>query len=242
MLKFFRKARVNMIKDKKVSRYLAYAIGEIILVMVGILLALQVNNWNEKRKIKKTLNYTLRIISADLAIDTTAAAGVIEFYENNQENSKKVLLGKFTKDNYQNCLQCFNLVTIYQPFNIQTKGINLLKNIIDSESEQVDSLITDLSKFYSVFTPLLEKSNNRMENTVMDNFKVLQDKSWFIDMAQANFTPEVIDYFTSSEDYKKRVVSHGMLAAVNHLSLSKQYKNNAAKLLRQIEERLNYAE
>jgi len=50
MLKIFRKVRHNMIKNSKVTSYLLYAIGEIVLVMIGILLALQVNNWNEQRK------------------------------------------------------------------------------------------------------------------------------------------------------------------------------------------------
>lgn len=53
MLKIFRKIRHNMINEGNLKRYLFYAIGEILLVMIGILLALQVNNWNEERKVKK---------------------------------------------------------------------------------------------------------------------------------------------------------------------------------------------
>jgi len=50
MIKFFRKIRYNLMEKNKTGIYLKYAIGEIVLVMVGILLALQVNNWNESRK------------------------------------------------------------------------------------------------------------------------------------------------------------------------------------------------
>lgn len=50
MIKFFRHIRQRMIKENRVSKYLLYAIGEIALVMIGILLALQVNTWNEGRK------------------------------------------------------------------------------------------------------------------------------------------------------------------------------------------------
>jgi hypothetical protein len=49
MIKFFRKIRQKMLSENKFSKYLIYAIGEIILVMIGILLALQVNNWNVQR-------------------------------------------------------------------------------------------------------------------------------------------------------------------------------------------------
>ena len=53
MIIFFRKIRQRLLTENKFSKYLLYAIGEIALVMIGILLALQVNNWNEDQKIKR---------------------------------------------------------------------------------------------------------------------------------------------------------------------------------------------
>ncbi len=49
MIKFFRKIRQNLLNEGKTNKYFKYAIGEIILVVIGILIALQINNWNEKR-------------------------------------------------------------------------------------------------------------------------------------------------------------------------------------------------
>ena len=49
MIKFFRKIRQKLLSENKFSKYLLYAIGEIILVVIGILLALQINNWNQQR-------------------------------------------------------------------------------------------------------------------------------------------------------------------------------------------------
>ncbi len=50
MIKFFRKIRQQLLVQNKVSRYLLYALGEIVLVVLGILIALSINNWNEERK------------------------------------------------------------------------------------------------------------------------------------------------------------------------------------------------
>jgi len=50
MIKFFRKIRQNLLMENNTGKYFKYAIGEIVLVMIGILLALQVSNWNQERK------------------------------------------------------------------------------------------------------------------------------------------------------------------------------------------------
>jgi len=50
MIKFFRKIRQKLLSENKFSKYLLYAIGEIILVVIGILIALQINTWNEQRR------------------------------------------------------------------------------------------------------------------------------------------------------------------------------------------------
>ena len=50
MINFFRKTRKKMADDNKPMKYMKYAIGEILLVVVGILIALSINNWNEERK------------------------------------------------------------------------------------------------------------------------------------------------------------------------------------------------
>jgi hypothetical protein len=48
MIKFFRHIRQSLILENKTGKYLKYAIGEIVLVVIGILIALQINNWNEQ--------------------------------------------------------------------------------------------------------------------------------------------------------------------------------------------------
>ncbi|WP_455168784.1 DUF6090 family protein [Aegicerativicinus sediminis] len=50
MIKFFRKIRQKLLTENRLTTYMIYAFGEIVLVVIGILLALQINNWNENRK------------------------------------------------------------------------------------------------------------------------------------------------------------------------------------------------
>ncbi|MDT0558299.1 DUF6090 family protein [Ichthyenterobacterium sp. W332] len=63
MIKFFRHIRRSLINQNKMSKYFKYAIGEILLVVIGILIALQINNWNENRKqnnLRKTLTTSIQ--------------------------------------------------------------------------------------------------------------------------------------------------------------------------------------
>lgn len=69
MIKFFRKIRQRLVTENKFSKYLLYAIGEIVLVMIGILLALQVNNWNENNKLRRLEKATLIEFSTALESD-----------------------------------------------------------------------------------------------------------------------------------------------------------------------------
>ena len=62
MIKFFRKIRQNLLMENKTGKYFKYAIGEIVLVVIGILIALNINNWNEDRKDNRLeQNYLLKI-------------------------------------------------------------------------------------------------------------------------------------------------------------------------------------
>ncbi|TYA54315.1 DUF6090 family protein [Formosa maritima] len=70
MIKFFRKIRYNLMEQNKTGKYLKYAIGEIILVVIGILIALQINNWNEERKSIRASRDYLSEIKKDLVTDT----------------------------------------------------------------------------------------------------------------------------------------------------------------------------
>ena len=79
MLRFFRHIRQRLLTENRFSKYLLYAVGEIILVVIGILIALQINNWNEDRKMRQSERQILLSLSDDFmanlsTIDSSIAA------------------------------------------------------------------------------------------------------------------------------------------------------------------------
>jgi len=85
MIKFFRKIRQNLLSENKFGKYLIYAIGEIILVVIGILIALQINNWNESKKEKAILNASLTSLKLNLKEDIENLNKQIDYNEKVRE-------------------------------------------------------------------------------------------------------------------------------------------------------------
>ena len=76
MIKFFRRIRKKLLAEGNTVKYFKYAVGEIVLVVIGILIALQINNWNENKKKKATFKYHLESLVEDLKRDQWLLSGI----------------------------------------------------------------------------------------------------------------------------------------------------------------------
>ena len=91
MIKLFRNIRKKFLSEGKTNNYLKYAIGEIVLVVIGILIALQINNWNQNRIENNRARKLLKNMVEDLATDTLMLNRSITNYEFQSNNCVKLL-------------------------------------------------------------------------------------------------------------------------------------------------------
>ena len=82
MIKFFRKIRYDLMEKNKTGKYLKYAIGEILLVIIGILIAVSINGWNEDRKLKNEEQSLLKDLKQEMVFNYEALEKVIKQHEN----------------------------------------------------------------------------------------------------------------------------------------------------------------
>lgn len=123
MIKLFRHIRKTLLEQNRMGKYFKYAIGEIILVVIGILIALQVNNWNENRKLRNEQKLITASIKEDLKADTIYLNNYIrklqKDYEILKDQSNKVNRIAYSKDSLIHFLK----KEIYV-FSVTFKGFN----------------------------------------------------------------------------------------------------------------------
>ncbi|MCQ0112613.1 hypothetical protein SAMN04487906_1916 [Zhouia amylolytica] len=147
MIKLFRRIRQKLLSENKLSQYIIYAIGEIILVVIGILIALQINNWNVDRIERETAYEYLQSLTADLKLDEINFNDYNNFLEEHQ-NRKRVLLERLKYDD----LSTDSLVTLIQPFLLNKKIVDetFHKLNIEKFSKHIDEdLFFKINKYYT---------------------------------------------------------------------------------------------
>ncbi len=151
MIKFFRKIRQNLLMENKTGKYLKYAIGEILLVVFGILIAIQLNDLNENNKERKRELSFLQKLKDDINLDIqdlTLTDSILAVYQSNQEEGMELLLKvKSVKD-----IMTLDSLIVFGWNNIavnrktydemlNTSGIYIIKN---------RDLLNSLSDYYAL--------------------------------------------------------------------------------------------
>lgn len=158
MFKFFRKIRQRLFTESRFSRYFLYALGEIILVVIGILIALQVNNWNEQRKIQRT-NEVLKdklIGELELNIERLSRLDSLNMREGKTHGLKILMLNTDTAiafmrqgmDTERALWMAENPLFFYSEFNLHSTVFEEMKSTGRLYALGSDSLIHAIDKYY----------------------------------------------------------------------------------------------
>lgn len=187
MIKFFRHIRRQLLTENKFSKYLIYAIGEIVLVVIGILIALSINNWNEERKSAKQEVKILKELKNDLK---TNLSEVLDTYNTTRDRELATVLifnyfqnKKAVDDSLKLAFELIKMEGIFNTANtaykyIENQGMHTLsndslriritemyerhfKNIHTREArnmEIVERELHPLMKQYFISSPTIDKS------------------------------------------------------------------------------------
>lgn len=173
MLKFFRRIRQRLLAESKFSKYLIYALGEIVLVVIGILIALQINIWNERSKAKKSADQQLiqmdQSISDDLDLLNELNENVKNSLVSNQKLSAQIqqiqpfdslttsyLIDHLFEWNFNTNTSAYDKLNQSGEFSLLPKSLqsdiidyyNLLNRVKDREAISNEFIKKDLEPYY----------------------------------------------------------------------------------------------
>ena len=184
-----------------------YALGEILLVVIGILIALNINNSNEKRKNKEKITSILFEIQKDLETDITESVYIFESFRRADSIQDLILNNKYKLEDYKSGKAEF-IELYYDSHEVQTNGYDNLMSNIDNVSEDYKMLLKDLKHLYVVDKSFLDVSNRRIQKTVYENIDIYYKQKWAQQLNLGNWTDEAIDYYLNDISRKNQVLSY----------------------------------
>ncbi len=157
MINFFRKIRQKLLTDGKAGKYLKYALGEIILVVIGILIALQINNWNEQNKIEKSIQGHVEILAQNLQEDQAQLEELKQHMTDDIRCADSVMMQIKTLIPVNNNAKKY-LITLVQEFQF-SPNTNAIETI--TQSNEVPLLNIQLRTAILDYYALIEKTKER---------------------------------------------------------------------------------
>jgi hypothetical protein len=182
MIKFFRKIRQRLLAEGNLKRYLLYAIGEILLVVIGILIALQINNWNEWRKDRIKEENILHDLAKNIEINIQTFQNDINLLEEWGRSSEIVILALKNKTVYSDTIRNhFHLARITkQKLFVSNIGFQAYKDyglgLITNKN-----LSAEIIKLYEFTIPSILSTNDLVneidaewDNHIVQNFDFVE--------------------------------------------------------------------
>jgi hypothetical protein len=182
MIKFFRKIRLNLLSEGKTGKYIKYAIGEIVLVVIGILIALQINNWNQERiqaaemdGLKKSISSAIQSDIKYLKLIRTGRENIgirADSIFNTYIDSQKEVLVFNDYAFIANTFGELSNIIYYQP---NLSAFNALKNSIYLSKLQGTDIELLLNSFYSSAERLHQQEED-YNQTLKTDFQTWSNK------------------------------------------------------------------
>ena len=238
MIKFFRKIRYDLMEKNKTRKYLKYAIGEIVLVVIGILIALSINNWNETRKQKETTNSIYVIVKEDLINDISEIDFILKYHNEVRKPSFETVLNtKLTKEDWLKNPQYISVLGGFKDFSINQRGSELLKNQSNLIANTKQNLASEINLFYNQHLVEIDVAIDELMLENIDINKNLKKYDWFSSFLLHNKMEGVIDYISNNPSARNGITLYYMIFNVYAQEL-KNFSENAKKLIIKIDKQL----
>ena len=237
MLPFFRKIRYRLAKDNQFFKYSRYAIGEIVLVVVGILIALYINNWNEERKQREKFDQVLVEVEKELISNIRGCRKAIEDYHRTDSVVNRILFDSLTMNDFRRdtLFELSRFFRYYSRVTIKKNAFEKLLEISENISVQQDSIHERLKQLYIDALWGVETYDIQMLNLTSDVKNSYKRYNWFFDWIGFRSHSDDMDrFFLEDPEHKANVALFAQTGLWDHRQYLELFESMARKSYNEI--------
>lgn len=222
--------------ENKTGKYLKYAIGEILLVVIGILIALNLNNRSERLKSEAKVEMIFIEIMEELASDIEKTEMPMRYFALRDSLIRLVVDEKVSKKDYKKDeMQSLNsLVNWSNSVELTHYAYDALMQDINAIPLRFKSVLPDLRELYNRYKKRVDEANISLANVVTDNHKFqVNNFSWYLVRNEQEWDQQ-IEYRLNNFRYRNTVHQYGNAGMNNQMRLSIQYRKHAIHCYKKI--------
>ncbi|WP_139135187.1 DUF6090 family protein [Roseivirga sp. 4D4] len=228
---------MSTLKSNRFGRYLTYVIGEITLVVVGILIALSINNFSERRKQEGRLRNIFLTFQKDIENDIADIDRVVKYYSGNQEAFEQIMNGSMNKAQFKECRDCTFLITGHNSFNIEIRGYEALKSFNSAYDE--DSLVNQIVQSMTASIENINDIDELIRESITKDLESWRDQhDWFSDFAQEIVSDDYMEFATTDQTYRNQASWRYILIYGNYMRQVDTFREQLVGFREAINERL----
>ena len=239
-MKFFNKIRRDMLNGKRFTNYMLYALGEIILVVFGILIALYLNNWSNKAQIRDANLALQHKVLLQLDRDISA----INFFRKELDTVNDVYLRALDKPHDSTKVNSGSLISTIlfdvKDLGLDKQNINWIDNAVLDNSEASESLL-NLSSTYKFYFKNIDDIEKILYEKFASNLEYLEaTQPWYTTLiTDFRCENDCINYLLKDEGHKSRIASLRFLYTNGYGDLVQGFYYDLSRLKKDLEALVN---
>lgn len=228
----------HLTKGQRFKRFIVKAIGEVLLLVIGILIALKINNLNNDYQLRQKIRATYTQVENELKESIANADQLLAYYKEEREVTDAFMKGQYSLEDYANpenrILQSLGLN--FKKMVINTNGFDKLKNYSEGFTSKELKKYGKLQELYIDKKGIIDQLNDQIAAHVFDVIDRLSaNQPWFANyIHNGDYSKETIQYFATNQQNKNDIALYSLLTHKNHFRLIEDFKVHAEKCLKDL--------